>query len=107
MIEWNLKMPKVPVDDDGNWLSYAGYSTKMQLIEPFKAVLVVESIHAGRSAKHIIVKNFDTGVRYPMFLPDFIDVTRRGVIYGGIMSGIWTASKRGQNYGIKLAKDQG
>lgn len=104
---WNPKSPEVPVDKDGNWLHYPEYwqmkdGGGWERIVPFEAELVIDSMRSGRSAKYVILKNTDTGLTYPMFITDLLKYLESATVVKGVLKGRWTASKRGQNYGIKV-----
>jgi hypothetical protein len=104
---WDAKNPKVPVDQHGNWLSYPTYQhTHWETVQPFFAVLEMDGMQTGRSSKLFILKDVETGKEYPMFVADLM----RGIqdkalrVHDGKLSAMWTASKRGANYGIKALK---
>ena len=113
---WNAKRPEVPVDRDGNWLhypqrqyayvdgKYTSFDIEWKVVEPFWAHLEVVTLNTGRSAKYVTVKDVDRRITYPMFVSDLIDVIRYAKVENGRISALWTASKRGQNYGIKVVK---
>lgn len=103
---WDANNPQVPVDKNGNWLSYPGWGQDgWQPVEPWFDVLEVDGMETGRSSKLVILKDAE-GHRYPMFVADLV----RGIqekslrVHDGKVSAIWTASKRGKNYGIKAVK---
>lgn len=77
--------------------------------EPFRASLQVDHMRSGRSAKYVMLKPVNSPLdlrTYPMFISDLLDVIQRfGIERGSVMSGRWMASKRGQNYGLRAAKD--
>jgi len=109
---WNPKAPEVPVDKDGNWQSYPysyGGGSWLSVV-PFEADLLVDGMQTGRSSKLVILKNADTGTKYPMFVADMVAGIADGLFEvvssneGGMLRGKWTASKRGANYGIKAVK---
>ena len=77
--------------------------------EPFSAVLAISAMRNGRSAKYVILTSpnnpFDIRT-YPMFVADLIDfASLRGIEKGGLMTGRWMVAKRGENYGLRAAKD--
>lgn len=106
---WNPHIPEVPVDDNGNWLSYPSYLHKgwETVPQPFYAEFEIDGMHVGRSAKNVILKDVNTGKTYPMFIADLVkgiqngDFTIEQHAGTGRISGWWTGSKRGANYGIK------
>lgn len=78
--------------------------------EPFYLELKIAHMLRGRSAKYLVLKPFrpfEPERTYPMFVADLIDVAQRqGIASGGVMSGWWMVSQRGQNYGLRLAKEE-
>lgn len=111
MNEWNPRRPQVPVDKNGNWMAYPDWRfTGWETIhQPFYAVMEIDGMETGRSAKRVILKNVDTGQKYPMFVADLVGGIKEGAFIvtvgqlqsSGKISGWWTACKRGANYGIK------
>ena len=73
---------------------------------PFEECLTLEGMRSGMSAKYVIWRTMD-GRTFPMFIADLIDLVRRAEngILGGQVTARWMVSKRGKNYGIRLAKD--
>ena len=70
---------------------------------PFKEVelsLTYETFDRGRSAVTFWWRD-ENGCRYPMFAAELDRLIKNGVISNKI-SGLWSAEKRGQNYGIRL-----
>jgi hypothetical protein len=115
--KWNAKHPAVPVDKDGNWLHFpmqqheyvngkwTTFDYGWEIVQtPFYAALEVVQMNTGRSAKYLTVRNRDTGVEYPLFVSDLVDLIKYGNVANGVITGTWTGSKRGQNYGIKIVK---
>ena len=115
---WNPDKPEVPVDKNGNWLAYPDYRQETwEPVRPFFAVMTIDGMETGRSAKRVILKD-DKGKKYPMFVSDLIDGIKKGTFdvfseigggsdgEGGRISSWWTASKRGANYGIKATKQR-
>lgn len=111
MNAWNPLSPEVPVDKDGNWLSYPSYGqTAWELVFPFYGELEILSMYHGRSAKGLNLRDVNTGKTFPMFIGDLVDALQNGTFTvdqtpeGGRLKGWWTASKRGANYGLKAVK---
>lgn len=109
---WNAKKPVVPVDRDGNWLHYPNHwqmreGGGCQPVEPFWATMRLAGMNSGRSAKYLTLENVETKVQYPMFISDLVKAIQNGAVEvkgsdgEGYLSGNWTGSKRGANYGIK------
>ncbi len=110
--KWNAKAPEVPVDKDGNWLHYPDWyymrdGGGWQRVQPFDAVFRIKEIVSGRSAKYLTLEDINTGKKYPMFIADLVKIIQAGAVgvYAqnseGVITGTWTASKRGANFGIK------
>lgn len=108
------KITQVPVDGNGNWLSYAGgvaytkpdgsrgYGLFWSDEVTFEAVMKIDGMYTGYSAKGLQVRDIDTDKVYNMFVSDFIKAAPRYVITNGVFPKMeWTVSKRGNNYGIK------
>lgn len=77
---------------------------------PFHATLQLqETVTSGRSAKYLWlapVAHGDDHRRFPMFVTDLVAIaTTIGVQPAGIISGRWMVAKRGQNYGLRLARE--
>jgi hypothetical protein len=68
----------------------------------WKATLVFDRFVRGRSAAHAVWTS--DGKEYPMFLTHLDEVLWRCDILQAQVIGVWTVYKRGQNYGIGLAK---
>ena len=102
---WNPHLPEVPVDEKGNWLAYPTYEHKgwETIYQPFPATLEIVRMETGRSAKRIILRDVERNKTYPMFVADLLTSIQHGriVVAGGRLTGYWTASKKGANYGIK------
>lgn len=108
---WNPHQPQMPVDKDGNWVSYPGWGTSSweTVYQPFHAVMEIDGMHTGRSAKNVILKDKATGKTYPMFVADLVSGIQKGTLQvqsnndgaPGTITAWWTGSKRGTNYGIK------
>ena len=109
--EWNPNKPQMPVDKDGNWLSYPTYSQVgwETVYQPFFAEFEVDSMRTGRSSKVVVLRDVHTEKTYPMFVADLVKGIQNGDFSvesgeGGRLIGYWTGSKRGANYGIKAVK---
>lgn len=106
-MNWDAKNPSVPVDEDGNWLHYPDYClAQWQTVTPFFDALEVAGMQTGRSSKIVILKDPISGKTYPMFVADLVKgiIEKSLTIRDGKIAAIWTASKRGKNYGIKTVK---
>ncbi len=105
---WDPKNPVVPVDAQGNWMSYPSHGDqKWHAVTPFTAEMKIDSLQTGRSSKVVILKDERNGARYPMFIADLVKIIQEGKVDilssngEGYLTATWTASKRGANYGIK------
>jgi hypothetical protein len=90
--------------------THSGYSTddpRLALTwrdpEPFEAVLKFTCFSRGRSAAHALMYS-ETGARYTVFLTDLSEMIKDQRWCGGI-AGRFIPCKRGQNYGVRLAKE--
>lgn len=101
---WDPKKPVVPIGSDGALVSYPNYGGEWAELVPFDATLTLIDTARGRSS---LIFRWETedGRRWPMFASDVADLIRRGSFgEGGTVTGTWTASKKGANYGLKLAR---
>ena len=103
--DWNPHRPQMPVDKDGNWISYPTYNQVgwETVSQPFYAEFEIDGMRTGRSSKVVVLKDIHTGKTYPMFVADLVKGIQHGhfTVAGAVISGYWTGSKRGANYGIK------
>ena len=106
---------KIPFDSEGNQLHYPDTWKTIVWQDNFEFVgpITVKDMRRGRSAAYFVVeispfvspeplkmKGLAEGT---MFMTDFLDAIRRnGAHPGGLVSGLFTFVKRGQNYGVKL-----
>ena len=112
--EWNPRKPMMPVDEDGNWLSYpyVGHARWEEVPRPFYAEFRIDGMRTGRSSKVVILKDIKGGFSAPMFVVDLVkgiqngDFTVEQRADGGRIIGWWTGSKRGANYGIKAIRTE-
>ncbi len=76
---------------------------------PFHATLQVCDLRSGPSAKYVLLQPVSMPLdlrTYPMFIADLITLLKTGHIQqGGIASERWMVAKRGQNYGLRVAKE--
>lgn len=71
-------------------------------LEPFEAEFDIIDYERGRSAARFIAKDTETGILYPIFLSDMMDLIPH--LNHGKTRGVWKAKKRGANYGVRLCK---
>ncbi len=78
--------------------------------EPFHATLQVCDLRSGQSAKYVLLRPVAMPLdlrTYPMFIADLIDLLKTGhIMQGGIASERWMVAKRGQNYGLRVARKE-
>ena len=93
---------RVPIDANGNWQSYPYYSHGWDYNTTITARMKIDGMYSGRSAKGIVLEDLLTGRKYHMFIADFVEAAQSLIIVTGHFEEmLWTASKRGTNYGIK------
>lgn len=68
----------------------------------FHDILYIESMERGRSSAIFKLISVATDEKYFMFMKDALEMMQEGVVDNGKIDGIWTFSKRGGNYGIRL-----
>ena len=92
---------KIPFDKDGNQLSYDAYNV-FSFVDnfEFEDTLQYVSYGKGRSSVTFKFKRKSNGKTVNMFLTD-IDKIMNKLSHGEI-TGKFTFSKRGENYGCKL-----
>lgn len=105
----------------GDMLEYESYEVDRGKAEmlPFEKRMTLRYAGSGRGRSSVTFywRDIETENRYPMFLTDMDDLLHQGRIgvsfkaespenTTAIVSGTWTACKRGQNYGIKRAEDK-
>lgn len=101
-MKWNPDSPTVPLDADGNMVSYATYTAKLHSFPNFVAPLQLRGVYRGRSAATIRWMD-DSGRSYPMFLTDLEHLLMNATVENGRTNMLeWKAVKRGQNYGIAM-----
>jgi hypothetical protein len=109
-MEWDKDHPLVPFrNNEMQHYGGYGYNDNIEWVElqPFAAqsMEIVGFYRGAVSAAKIILED-ENGLSYPMFLSDVVDLMRTANIFQGIVwGGIWQATKKGQNYGIKLVPD--
>lgn len=93
---------KIPFDAEGNQLDYEGWGTvEWKDNHTFKDTLTYVGYGRGRSAVTFTFSRTD-GRKVTMFVSDMDDVIKH--LVSGKITGEFTFSKRGQNYGCKLAQ---
>lgn len=97
---------KVPFDKNGNMLGFQhdyGIEEWKDNFE-FQDEIQFSCFSRGQSSAKAIFNSNLNKKKYFVFLADLGDMLKHGVEENGIIKGIFTFSKRGQNYGIKLLK---
>lgn len=94
---------------DGEQPTYEAYDGSVMAIDnyeyrPFKDVplLLTLSHFEQRRAAGIFWWEDNDGHKYPMFAAEFNRLIEAG--YGVTIDGVWSAEKRGANYGIRLVR---
>ena len=102
MSKWDRKVPFSK--NRGDMLNYpqAGYGDVIEWREAkeFLATFRYETYERGRSAATFWFRDINANVLYPMFMTDFDKVAHR--MDRGIIKAYWIATKRGNNFGIKM-----
>ncbi len=94
---------KIPFDDKGNQLHYEWYSYQngeWRDNEEFNDTLVYKGYARGRSAAYFLFHRASTQTEVVVFMTDFEKMIP--LLTYGFLSGTFTYTKRGQNYGVKL-----
>lgn len=69
----------------------------------FQATLELKNYY--RQAHAVVFEFEDTfGNEYPMFLSQFYELVKTGILFNGRATGNWTFCKRGTNFGIILVE---
>ncbi len=105
---------QVPYAADGSLLHYVRMSAAFsETVDwrpnlPFQACLQIGGMYSGRSAKYLIlqpVNSPDDRRTYPMFVSDLLEMIQGyGIDAGGIVCARWMVAKRGENYGLRIAR---
>lgn len=91
---------KIPFDDNGNMLTYdRRYQIEWRDNCQFEDTLTYKCYGRGRSSAVFVFTKSD-GKTVSMFMTDIDDIIPKMV--NGVLSGTFTYTKRGTNYGIKL-----
>lgn len=97
---------RAPFDTNGNLMhhprSYIQELGDMREDKPFRATMTYIAFQRGRSAAYTMWED-EHGKTYPMFLAELHVVLP--LLRGGKLTTMWRITKRGQNFGIKLARD--
>lgn len=92
---------RAPFDKDGNLMHYPllHHMSGWRDVTEFDATLCYKGYARGRSAAYFLFTDLD-GHEWPMFLKEFDAAVKH--LCNGRITGQWTITKRGQNFGIKL-----
>ncbi len=79
----------IPFEKDGNHLHWAGDDEDVEWRENFEfdASLRVVGMRTGRSAKHIMLEDCDTGLRYVLFVADLVDAVTQFTVSAAFFKG--------------------
>lgn len=109
-MKWNPKDPHGPFDAQGNLQHYPlalGWSPRVEpewrQVRPWWGTLSLEGYARGRSAAYFEMVD-ESGHTYPMMISDFAELVKSRTVAHGAVYTRWALAKRGQNYGIRLAK---
>ena len=99
---------QIPFDDQGNQQHYPSNIYRDGKIigpvfkdnEEFEDALIYDGYSRGRSAAYFNFERKSTGTNVTVFLTDFEDMIP--IMVNGGITGRFTYTKRGQNYGVKL-----
>lgn len=94
---------KIPFDHDGNQLHYPDYKRfEMRDNYVFEDTLEFRDYSRGRSAAYFNFAKESDGREVTVFLKDFCEIVK--YMINGKITGKFTFTKRGENYGCKLVK---
>ena len=106
---------QIPFDPEGNQLHFpdSWKAITWQDNFEFQGPIKVTEMRRGRSAAYFVVEMspfvspdplaIQGWAKGTMFMTDFLEaVLRNGANVGGLIPGLFTFVKRGQNYGVKL-----
>ena len=97
---------RAPFDTNGSLMHHPGsYMQELKEMRPekiFRATMTYTGFERGRSAAYTMWKD-EKGRTYPMFLAELHDTLP--LLVKGSLNSTWRVTKRGQNFGIKLAKE--
>jgi hypothetical protein len=102
------RLEKAPFDQWGGLMEYVGTVEPHEWREnkPFSALLAIEGIERGMSAARFIW-HADGGRTFPMFMTDMVDLLKNAPnLCKGTVHTWWMVQKRGQNYGVRLARPE-
>ena len=96
---WDRKVPFTVNGDQEHYPSL--YRTSMwKDNHEFQATMEFQRFNRGRSAAYAVMRDTSTKRTVTIFLSDFDHVVRH--MTRGTVTGRWTFTKKGQNYGCKL-----
>ena len=74
-------------------------------IPKFPAIMQITGMERGRSAARFTLKDVESGAVFPMFMTDMLALLQAGTINFGFTTVLnWEVCKRGENYGLRMAK---
>ena len=105
--EWYIKqgLAGKPNEVKGSLIDYDNRSGNVEYVENkvFEDTLTFEGYARGRSSSVFLFVD-SNGATYQMFMTDIDNLLKSKDLINRQVKGTWTFCKRGQNYGIKLAK---
>lgn len=96
--------PHVEHQPDGDG-GYTSVPPEWRQIKPFKARLRIDDWVLAKPTPYLTLKD-RYGARYPILLGDLLEVIKTQEIDDGYVNAWWVAHKRGNNYGIRLLRDE-
>lgn len=99
-MSWDKKIPFDGVT--GDMMNYPFHTRKCVWVDchVFKATLKFRHGIRGRSAVRFVWEDDESGITYPMFMTDMVELLKNTTIRNGEITGTWTFCKRGSNFGI-------
>lgn len=98
---------QAPYDRYGNLIGFPGQNPPFvwRANIPFRATLRLLEVKRFVSSARATWRDTETGVRYPMLLPDLSELLVMGSICQGVSTNWWMVEQRGRNFGIRLATE--
>jgi hypothetical protein len=103
---WDRNRPVVPVDSNGNMVSYPyrfSSTSYWGVVLPFRSRMQYVDYTHGRSAMNFTLRSIEYGFTYPVPLGDFMWLVENDVLTKGLTyDHEWYAKKQGSNYMLKI-----
>jgi hypothetical protein len=99
---------QAPYDRYGNLIGFPGQNPPFvwRANIPFRATLRLLEVKRFVSSARATWRDTETGIRYPMLLPDLSELLVTGSISQGVTTAYWMVEQRGRNFGIRLATEE-